>query len=54
MVHHGVIHQREAHPFAVVKLNGLSGLRKFLAIKAPHIALHVAGEVKFDFPTGWP
>ena len=52
MIHHGVVDQGEAHSFAVVKLDGLFCLGVFLAVEAPHIAFHIACDVKFDFSTG--
>ena len=54
MIHHGVVDQSEAHSFAVVELDGLFSFGKFLAVEAPHIAFHIARDVKFDFPPGWP
>src|SRR6266851_3131492 len=50
MLHHRVVHQDEAHPLAKLQLNRL-GAGKFHSVESPDEALHVAGQMNFNFAT---
>src|SRR3954470_19361129 len=50
VLHHRVVDQNEAHTLAEFQMDWFS-LRKLISVEAPDEALHIAGEVKNDFPT---
>ena len=54
MLHHRIVHKSEAQTFAVTKGNGLFGFGIFLAVERPHIPVHVAREMEFDFALRFP
>src|SRR3954449_3983993 len=48
MSHHGVVDQDEAHALAITKHNRLGRFGIFFTVKAPHEAVHIAGQMEHD------
>jgi hypothetical protein len=53
VLHHRVVDQNEAHALTQVQVDWF-GLRKLTPVEAPDEPLHIAGEAKNDFASGWP
>ena len=52
MLHHRVVHQHQAYPFAILEGNWGLRVRILFAVERPDVAFHVAREMEFDFAGG--
>lgn len=52
VLHHGVVDEDEAQPLIFHKVNRAGHFAKLFAIKRPHVAFHVAGQMQFKL-TAW-